>query len=281
MAVWCSTRRASIKTGPDLTHDDLGAAHWPLERSPDCSKPHGRACSPSATCGAATSSAWHRRQVRDRSPSGLSIACWLSRRRLETLCPIGKVTSPSTSARACRRAASPTTRVLRVGLARTRCCWPAPAIDSSPSARTARTTSGALAEGLVVGDTVRCPLHHACFSLETGEALRAPALDPIACWRVEQRDGDVVFVREKLAEPPAVDASAAADQTSIVDRDRRRRRRGPGGRGHAAARGLRRSNHDDQRRRGPAGRPSEPVERLSGRRGAGRLDAIVAAGTVW
>jgi len=58
---------------------------------------------------------------------------------------------------------------------------------------------GALADGLIVDGTVRCPLHHACFSLTTGEALRAPALDPIACWKVERR-GDTVFVREKHTE---------------------------------------------------------------------------------
>jgi apoptosis-inducing factor 3 len=59
---------------------------------------------------------------------------------------------------------------------------------------------GPLSEGLVVDDTVRCPWHHACFSLRTGEALHAPALSPVACWSTE-RVGDKVFVREKAPSP--------------------------------------------------------------------------------
>jgi NADPH-dependent 2,4-dienoyl-CoA reductase/sulfur reductase-like enzyme/nitrite reductase/ring-hydroxylating ferredoxin subunit len=98
---------------------------------------------------------------------------------------------------------------------------------------------GHLADGLVVGRTVRCPLHHACFSLETGEALRAPALDPIACWRVE-RQGETVIVREKLPEPKPLPRRAAASQTEpssmvIV---------GGGAAGLAAADMLRREGYD-------------------------------------
>lgn len=60
---------------------------------------------------------------------------------------------------------------------------------------------GPLEQGLLVEDTVRCPWHHACFSLRTGEALRAPALDPVACWQVERRDGHA-YVTEKKERAP-------------------------------------------------------------------------------
>jgi NADPH-dependent 2,4-dienoyl-CoA reductase/sulfur reductase-like enzyme/nitrite reductase/ring-hydroxylating ferredoxin subunit len=73
---------------------------------------------------------------------------------------------------------------------------------------------GPLAEGLVVGDEVRCPWHHACFSLRTGEALHAPALDPIQCWKVQQ-EGDTVLVKEKLATSP-VNPSNQPHPSSIV-----------------------------------------------------------------
>jgi NADPH-dependent 2,4-dienoyl-CoA reductase/sulfur reductase-like enzyme/nitrite reductase/ring-hydroxylating ferredoxin subunit len=92
---------------------------------------------------------------------------------------------------------------------------------------------GPLSEGLIVHDTVRCPWHHACFSLRTGEAVRAPALSPIACWLTELR-GDKVFVREKAAPPPSgrVAPAPGGPQKIVVI--------GGGAAGFAAAEMLRR-----------------------------------------
>jgi apoptosis-inducing factor 3 len=97
-----------------------------------------------------------------------------------------------------------------------------------------------LVEGLAVGEELRCPLHHACFSLRTGEALRAPAFDSIPCWRVEQVGGNIL-VREKLpaptTKPTAVSTSANNAPSSVVIV-------GAGGAGLAAAEMLRRQGYD-------------------------------------
>jgi NADPH-dependent 2,4-dienoyl-CoA reductase/sulfur reductase-like enzyme/nitrite reductase/ring-hydroxylating ferredoxin subunit len=74
---------------------------------------------------------------------------------------------------------------------------------------------GALADGVNSGGSVRCPLHHACFSLRTGEMLRAPALDPLDRWEVEI-EGDRAFVRKKLAKPTPRPAAPAGDVQRIV-----------------------------------------------------------------
>jgi apoptosis-inducing factor 3 len=93
-----------------------------------------------------------------------------------------------------------------------------------------------LNEGLLVEDTVRCPWHHACFSLRTGEARRAPALNPVSCWRVETRAG-AVYVREKLeriGQQAPLGATSMLHSVVIV---------GGGAAGNAAAKMLRREGY--------------------------------------
>ena len=89
---------------------------------------------------------------------------------------------------------------------------------------------GPLAEGLLVGDTVRCPWHHAHFSLQTGEAIAAPALSPLTCWQVEERNGKIV-VKEKTAQRAPNKIGSASERIIIV---------GGGAAGFAAAEMLRR-----------------------------------------
>jgi NADPH-dependent 2,4-dienoyl-CoA reductase/sulfur reductase-like enzyme/nitrite reductase/ring-hydroxylating ferredoxin subunit len=91
---------------------------------------------------------------------------------------------------------------------------------------------GPLVDGVVTGETVRCPWHHACFDLRSGEAVRAPALSPVECWKVEQH-ADRIFVKEKREQPKplVVPTTNAVGRILIV---------GGGAAGFAAAEMLRR-----------------------------------------
>lgn len=74
---------------------------------------------------------------------------------------------------------------------------------------------GPLAEGLLVDGEIRCPWHHACFSLRTGAALRAPAFAPLATWRTEVV-GDTVFVRAQNTATPASPPHRGTEPGRIV-----------------------------------------------------------------
>lgn len=125
--------------------------------------------------------------------------------------------------------------------------------------------SGVLADGIVVGTTVRCPLHHACFDLKTGEALRAPALSPLPWWSVERRDGRVYVgakhERDPLAPVDGVKPVVSPASVVIV---------GAGAAGAAAAEMLRRQGYGgpvtmiDPEVDAPYDRPNLSKEYLSG-----------------
>jgi apoptosis-inducing factor 3 len=124
---------------------------------------------------------------------------------------------------------------------------------------------GPLADGLVVDDTVRCPWHHACFSLRTGEALGAPALSPVAGYEIVQRAGQV-FVTGKRAKPGSVrrvarPGPAAPRSVAIV---------GAGAAGNSAADELRHLGFEggitliDRDQEAPYDRPNLSKDYLAG-----------------
>jgi NADPH-dependent 2,4-dienoyl-CoA reductase/sulfur reductase-like enzyme/nitrite reductase/ring-hydroxylating ferredoxin subunit len=111
--------------------------------------------------------------------------------------------------------------------------------------------SGPLAEGLLDGDTIRCPWHHACFDCRTGEAVAAPALTPLPSYIVERR-GSLVVVGGKRAEALPVRRPAEAPESVVIV--------GTGASGNAAAEMLRREGYT-----GPitmiGAEPTRPVDR--------------------
>lgn len=119
---------------------------------------------------------------------------------------------------------------------------------------------GPLAEGLVVGKTLRCPWHHACFELRTGDALGAPALNRIACYEVE-RQGDRVTVGAKKSHIPAPPPPKSPATVVIL---------GAGAAGAAAAERLRHLGYNGpitligNEAPGPVDRPNLSKDYLAG-----------------
>jgi NADPH-dependent 2,4-dienoyl-CoA reductase/sulfur reductase-like enzyme/nitrite reductase/ring-hydroxylating ferredoxin subunit len=93
---------------------------------------------------------------------------------------------------------------------------------------------GPLAKGLMVDCTVRCPWHHARFDLRTGEAIAAPALNDVACYRIDRR-GQKFFVIGKVDKRRSRKPKSSPASVVIV---------GGGAAGNAAAEMLRREGYD-------------------------------------
>jgi NADPH-dependent 2,4-dienoyl-CoA reductase/sulfur reductase-like enzyme len=115
----------------------------------------------------------------------------------------------------------------------------------------------------VDGDRVFCPWHHACFSLRTGEALEAPALNPVARWDVEV-DGDRVRVTGRHESDPldARGRSVEGPESVVIV--------GAGAAGSAAAEMLRREGYAgpitmvDPEESAPYDRPNLSKDYLAG-----------------
>jgi apoptosis-inducing factor 3 len=119
-----------------------------------------------------------------------------------------------------------------------------------------------LAGGIVADGALRCPLHHSCFELKTGEAVRAPAFASLACYRVEV-EGGRVRVGERRSEPAAKVLAAPGPASVVIV--------GAGASAYAAADMLRREGFKGKvtligaEETGPVDRPNLSKDYLAGK----------------
>jgi NADPH-dependent 2,4-dienoyl-CoA reductase/sulfur reductase-like enzyme/nitrite reductase/ring-hydroxylating ferredoxin subunit len=90
---------------------------------------------------------------------------------------------------------------------------------------------GPLGDGLSDGEQIHCPWHHAIFDLATGEAVGAPALNPIPVYQTNERDGRV-YVSGPIDSKKEVRTPASSPESVVII--------GAGAAGATAAETLRR-----------------------------------------
>lgn len=94
--------------------------------------------------------------------------------------------------------------------------------------------SGPLGDGVLAGERVICPWHHACFDLRTGAAVAAPAMRPLTVFTT-RREGDRFLVTGVVKDRfPAPSCGSAVNEVVIV---------GAGAAGSFAAHELRRQGY--------------------------------------
>jgi NADPH-dependent 2,4-dienoyl-CoA reductase/sulfur reductase-like enzyme/nitrite reductase/ring-hydroxylating ferredoxin subunit len=90
---------------------------------------------------------------------------------------------------------------------------------------------GPLGDGICVNGEIRCPWHHASFDVVSGEAVGAPALNPIPVYDTSVREGRIFVSGPKDADAGAPTPPTAPESVVIL---------GAGAAGAAAAEALRR-----------------------------------------
>lgn len=118
---------------------------------------------------------------------------------------------------------------------------------------------GPLGDGLSDGAQIHCPWHHAIFDLATGEAVGAPALNPIPVYKATERDGRV-YVTGPVDSPKEVRTPPSSPESVVIV--------GAGAAGATAAETLRRFGYANPitliGEEGPVDRPNLSKDYLAG-----------------